>query len=395
MTSISSRERMLAALACQEPDHVPCSFMLFHLMKPGSKDYRQFVERQVALGLDTYVQIPSRPPVVRNDWYDLHGLPVSYDPRVTTKEWIEHRQNEPHPMLIKEYHTPGGILRAEVSQDPEWKWGNHVPLFDDFLETRSKKFIINQENDLDAFQYLLVPPKPDEITAFREDARLCKELAREHGLVVAGGWGIGIDMLGWIHGLENMVYTAVDKPEFLAKMIGMIATWNRARMEVTLSEGIDLYMKRAWYENCDFWSPRAYRKFIAPILREDVRTAHQAGAKFGYIITSNCMPLLEIFAECGVDVLIGVDPFRWDMTTAKQKLGGKVCLWGGVNGHMTVELGTEQAVRAEVQEAMRVLAPGGGFILSPVDNVREETPVALPNALAMIDEWKTLAGITA
>ena len=77
MPTSSPRERMLAAFACQEPDHVPCSFMLFHLMKPGSKNYQEFVERQVALGLDTYVQLPPRPPVVVNDWYDLHGLPVA------------------------------------------------------------------------------------------------------------------------------------------------------------------------------------------------------------------------------------------------------------------------------------------------------------------------------
>jgi uroporphyrinogen decarboxylase len=159
-------------------------------------------------------------------------------------------------------------------------------------------------------------------------------------------------------------------------------------MELVCSAGIDLYLKRAWYENCDFWSPRTYRKFILPILKEDVRLAHQAGVKFGYIMTSNCMPLLDMIAEAGVDVIMGVDPHAWDITAAKQKLQGKVCLWGGVNGHLTMEMGTEEQVRAEVQEAMRVLAPGGGFILSPVDNVREDTPQARRNVGVLLDEWK-------
>jgi uroporphyrinogen decarboxylase len=104
------------------------------------------------------------------------------------------------------------------------------------------------------------------------------------------------------------------------------------------------------------------------------------------------MALLDMFAEAGVDVLIGVDPEAWDLTVAKEKLAGRVALWGGVNGHLTVEHGTSQEVRAEVRRALEVLSPGGGFILSPVDNVRENTPRARENVQVLIDEWQRLAG---
>jgi uroporphyrinogen decarboxylase len=187
-----------------------------------------------------------------------------------------------------------------------------------------------------------------------------------------------------------MIYATYDQPEFVHEMLDIIAVWNRRRMEVLLDFGVDLYIKRAWYENCDFWSPTTYREFIYPTLKADTEMAHQAGAKFGYIITSNCMPLLDMFAEAGVDVLIGVDPGQWDLTGTKQKLGGKVCLWGGVNGHLTVEQGAAEEVREEVRVAMSTLAPGGGFILSPVDNVRENTPQAQDNVQALIDEWHQL-----
>jgi uroporphyrinogen decarboxylase len=98
------------------------------------------------------------------------------------------------------------------------------------------------------------------------------------------------------------------------------------------------------------------------------------------------MPLLDQIAELGVDVLIGVDPQGWALDMTKGKLGGKVCLWGGVNGHLTVEQGSAEDVRREVREAIETLAPGGGFILSPVDNVREFTPAIRENVLALIDE---------
>ena len=122
-------------------------------------------------------------------------------------------------------------------------------------------------------------------------------------------------------------------------------------MEVVLEAGIDLYIKRAWYENCDNFTPRHYRQLIKPILQADVDLAHKYNAKFGFMMTSNCMALLDDIAETGTDTIIGVDPEQWDLEVAQQKLGGKVCLWGGINGHLTVELGTPDLVRAEVRQS--------------------------------------------
>jgi hypothetical protein len=153
---------------------------------------------------------------------------------------------------------------------------------------------------------------------------------------------------------------------------------------------VDLYIKRAWYENCDFWSPKAWREFIFPILKSDAELAHEYGAVFGYLITANCMPLLDMIADAGVDVLIGADPARWKLAVAREKLAGRVCLWGGLNGHMTVEQGTVEEVRAEVQEALRVPARARGFILSPVDNVRELNEVSQRNIAVLIQEWQRL-----
>jgi uroporphyrinogen decarboxylase len=154
--------------------------------------------------------------------------------------------------------------------------------------------------------------------------------------------------------------------------------------------GIDLYIKRAWYEMSHLWTPASFKKFLSPILKADVELAHEAGAKFGYIVTAGAMPLLDLYLEAGVDTLIGVDPHEWDMRVTKEKVGKRICLWGGVNGHLTVETGTEEDVKAEVQAAMDALTPGGGFILSPVDNVREHTLVMKHNVAALIEAWRDL-----
>ena len=131
---------------------------------------------------------------------------------------------------------------------------------------------------------------------------------------------------------------------------------------------------------------------ILASLKAEVETAHERGARFGYLITSNCMGLLESIAEAGVDVVVGVDPHAWDLHAAKDALRGRVCLWGGVNGHLTLEAGSADAVRAEVRESLEVLGEGGGFILSPVDNVREDSHRSRENVKALVDEWTSFCG---
>jgi hypothetical protein len=387
-TTLNSRQRMLTALSSQQPDHVPCSFMLFKGLQSSSRSYLEFMDAQLALGLDAFIQLPVRSPQVMDDHYNLHGLPVSHDPRVSIKEWKEDLPQEETPILVKEYHTPAGVLRAEVRQTRDWPRGDHIPLFDDYIEPRSRKFLVETIRDLESLRYLLVPPSKSEIQQFQADSEPYLEYARQKGLLVAGGWGVGADVIGWLSGLTNMIKLTHNQPEFIRALLELIAVWNQARMQVVLSAGIDLYIKRAWYESCDFWTPTTWKKFIQPILKQDASLAHQNGAKFGYILTSRAMPLIELIIEAGVDVLIGVDPQEYDLRRVIELAAGRLCLWGGVNGHLTVERGNPEQVAQEVTTCLEFLGNQPGFILSPVDNIRELSPAIEENIRVLITTWQ-------
>ena len=292
--------------------------------------------------------------------------------------------------MVKEYQTPAGKLRAEVRQTDDWRWGDHVPLFDDYIAPRALKYPIGEDDDLEALRYLLKLPSDEEKDFVRKESQTVINFAKKNNLLRLGGWGVGADMLGWIYGLENMVYSAFDQPEFLEDMLNLISEWNQARMVTLLDIGVDIYIKRAWYETCNFWSPSSFKKFLLPIIKQEAALVHQYNTKFGYIATDKVSPLLPLLADSGIDVLIGVDPNTYDLSKTKKAMKGKVCLWGGVNGHLTVENGTEEETREEVRNAMRELSAGGGFILSPVDNVREDSDRSRKNVRALINEWKSL-----
>jgi uroporphyrinogen-III decarboxylase len=159
---------------------------------------------------------------------------------------------------------------------------------------------------------------------------------------------------------------------------------------VVLSAPVDLYIRRAWYEGCDFVVPKFYREAVMPGLKAEVDLAHEHGAKFGYICSSGTKPLLDTYKEIGFDVLIGVDPLQGshtDMPLMKHKLAGQVSLWGGVSGAVTVERGTDAEIRTAVRQAVKTLGPRG-FILSPVDNITVDASQTWHNLDIFIDEWR-------
>jgi hypothetical protein len=374
---LSSRARLLAALECRGTDHVPCCFSAFQALRQQCADEREFVDRQLAMGLDAVVQVPSPP--------------VRHDPRVRVVETCEQEAGEPYPVLRKEYRTPSGTLRVEVVKTPDWPAGEHIPLFEDFLIPRARKLLVTWDDPLEALPYVLGPLTSGDASRLEVRYREAKALAAERELLTMVCYGMVGDVACWLAGIEPLTMLAVDDPSFLHRFIGIIEEWNTRQMEMVLREGVDLVVRRAWYEHADVWSPRLYREFLLPGLRRDAAQAHGAGAKFGYLMSCGSLPLVDMMVEAGVDVLLGVDPAQdrmMDLAELKRKAAGRLCLWGGVCGYLTVERGTTEEIRAQVRRALSLLAPGGGFILSPVTNIRDDSEQAWANVAALVDEWK-------
>jgi hypothetical protein len=76
------------------------------------------------------------------------------------------------------------------------------------------------------------------------------------------------------------------------------------------------------------------------------------------------------------------------MRALKAKLGGRICLWGGVSGAVTVEMGDEQEVRTAVDRAFEELGPAG-FVLSPIDNITVDAPLTWQNIEVLKQQWQT------
>ena len=206
---------------------------------------------------------------------------------------------------------------------------------------------------------------------------------------------MGCDAMSWLSGMEPVMVLSLANPGVIEEYARIIHEWNMRMIGVYLDvTEADLIVRRGWYETTEFWTPAAWRRIIAPTLKREADLVHQAGRKFGYIITSAFLPLVDQILEAGVDVLIGLDPSEGKGTQLpliKERFRrARRALWGGVSGAITVEMGSEEDTEQAVRAALETLGAGGGFILSPVDNVRENTDTARRNTSRFIEAWKRM-----
>jgi uroporphyrinogen-III decarboxylase len=381
---------MLRTLNRKEVDHLPCCFMSFSALRQRvGEDRFELCKAERQMGLDSAVFIPTASRSERPEHPDLRGLPVRFHPDVSTREWRDVVKGD-FDFLHKEYITPAGTLSTSVRLSGDWPHSDHIPFVDDYQIPRALKPLITEPEELNALQFMLMPPSEEDRERFRKEAEAAKALAQQHSLILCGGWGIGMDMLNWLCGMQQLMVLTLDNPGFVGDLLEMVRKWNESRMEVVLSAPIDLFLRRAWYEGCDFIVPEFFRHEVLPKLKGEVELVHAQDAKFGYICSTGTKAMLDYYAEAGFDVLIGIDPVQGrqtDLRAIKNGIGDRISLWGGVSGAVTVERGTEKEVREAAREAIDALGPNG-FILSPVDNITLDEPQTWRNIAIFIDEWR-------
>lgn len=390
---MTSRERMLAAIRGGRGDHIPCSFMLFFNLRTRCPGEAAFVEEQIRMGLDAYAHVGYL------DW-SMHP-----DSRERTwSEWAGERT-----IFCRRIDTPKGPLTQRVEQTEGWPTEGNFDVFNDWVVPRAVEVLVKPEQDLEKLPYLLGPFRDADIRALRETADVARGLARRHGVLQVGGWSsgnssvrsddgvMGVDAMAWLSGFVDVMVLSLTRPDLMREYARIIHEWNMRQIGIYLDvTDCDIVVRRAWYETTEFWTPSAYREIVLPFLKREVDLVHQAGRTFGLITTSAFMPLLDDILASGVDVLIGLDPEEGkgtDLAEVKARFRARGrAIWGGVSGAVTVEQGTEAETELAVERAMATLGEGGGFILSPVDNVRVDTPNAWRNTRRLIEAWKRVRG---
>ncbi len=132
-------------------------------------------------------------------------------------------------------------------------------------------------------------------------------------------------------------------------------------------------------------SPRMFDRFFAPAYRRIIGLIKEAAPHVKILFHSDgrMEPFLSRLIDLGVDVFHCLEPLPTvDMASIKTKYGAQLCFWGAIDIKQTMP-GSVAGIDAEVQERVRVLAPGGGYVLAPANHLQPDVPAR--NVIALFE----------
>ena len=114
------------------------------------------------------------------------------------------------------------------------------------------------------------------------------------------------------------------------------------------------------------------------MITECIDLVHEHGLLYHLYDDGKCSAVLTDWADAGVDCAETLPPPPMgdvDLAEAKRRVGSRMCLKGNVDLYNVVRQMSPDGIRDVVRETLQAGAPGGRFILSTSDSIRNGTPV--------------------
>lgn len=331
---MSPRERVLAALAHEQPDRTPCDFwaepptwnrLLAHF---GHDDKDRLLDD---LGVDVrHLEAP--PPPAR----EVGG-------GVMQNFWGERFVQQP---------TPWGPMREDVKG----------------ALTGARTLA-----DLESFDW----PHPDCL----DRSTLAAQCRRHEAHALLYGFADVWQRPALLRGWEEFFPDLIERPDWVHFLCRKFTDFYREdyTRAAELTHGrIDLYLliSDLGSQRGPLISSRMFAEFVAPYLREMIAHIHHLG---GRVLFHSCGAISAFIPELialGVDVLDPIQPVGPEMQPEQLKpaFGDRISFHGGIDMQQLLPRGTPTQVAAEARRYCEVLGGGGGYILGPAHLFQPDVP---------------------
>ncbi len=124
-------------------------------------------------------------------------------------------------------------------------------------------------------------------------------------------------------------------------------------------------------------APDVYRDMIKPRHRRYLQAIHEmTSAKILFHTCGSVVDIMDDLIEVGVDILnpVQVSAAGMDAATLKQRWGDRLCFWGGIDTQNLLPRGSVEDVKAGVDRQIGILGRDGGYVLGAVHNIQPDVP---------------------
>lgn len=367
MKTMTSRERLLAAIQHQKVDCVPCSPRIWAVLLERFKasDWRTDLKAAAYFDYDPHIIIPSGMPKPFSESGDsTKGL---RDVRIE----VAVKDDDDTEIIERTIHTPAGPLHETIKKPKPGRAEYGISPNPHRVEP-----MLKDDGDLAKMEYLMPDPAAcDPVPGYAE---MEKEIG-DRGLLQVCVESPLDYRLGEAYPSVQMMVDCYEKRDFVEKALRLFQKQVLAETKAVLEKGVTGIFAPWFYSSLSAgWSPAIYGDFFAPLLKEHVELVHSYGALYDMYDDGKLMGILDIVKDCGVDVLETLTPppvGDADLAEIKRRIGDAVCLKGYVDLLYVVKQGTPELIEKTVHDAITVAAPGGGFILGSSDSFRDGTPL--------------------
>lgn len=240
------------------------------------------------------------------------------------------------------------------------------------------------------------PERDGTLPAMLEATRLLRRELGDRVCILAEADQGPFSLAAQIVGIEEFLMAIMEPSK--ADLVEALLTYTTEqviRYACALSDaGAHLTMMGESIAGPDVCAPDQYRAFALPWERRVVEAVTAHGGRIGLHICGDATRIIDDMVTTGA-VFLQVD-HKIDRARVKAAAAGRTTLIGTVDPSEVLTRGTPAAVRARAEEDLRLMADGGGFILSPGCSLPYPAPDENIDALvAAAHAWRAPEAIRA
>jgi uroporphyrinogen decarboxylase len=213
-------------------------------------------------------------------------------------------------------------------------------------------------------------------------------------VAVLGGVGGPFTTTWMLLGYEQLSLALYDDPGFLQELAAVALRFARTAATRMAQAGVDglIISEDLGSSAGGLLNPAQFRALYKPVIGELVAHIHGLGLPVFFHSCGCIRDYLDDLVALGIDVIHPLQRTAgMDLAEVKRLYGGRVAICGNIDSSRTLPYGTPADVEAEVREALRIAAPGGGYILASDHSLHDGIPVA--NILRMFEVGRRCGGI--
>lgn len=373
MESMTSRERVLAALNHEQPDRVPID-LGGTTASTIVVDAYENLKKYIGLKHENKLRAARAQTVVPDD------------------SVLEYFGVDTRPLLLNDFSNSNAGKAGESSFVDAWgtTWekspdGHYINVNGPFQKG---------DPSIDSLE-IHDWPNPDDPNLYYGLRERAEHLRKSTDCAIVLNLPLGfVHQCQFIRGFSEWLMDLVSFPEYAQRLIDIVSDiWIRIAKNALdivgpkidiIDWGDDVAMQQG-----PLFSPAMYRKMIKPVHKKMMEALKSVSeARVVYHSCGSVAVFIEDFIEIGVDALnpIQVSAKNMDPVELKRKFGDRIAFWGGIDTQQILPSGTTTEVREEVRRICQILGNHGGYILASVHNIQSDVPPE--NIIAMLEEAK-------